>query len=317
MKSYPLITIIIPCYNPGKYLKECINSLKCSHDKIEVILIDDASTDKSVEKIKCKNIKTIRNGKNRGVSYSRNRGIDEANGKYVMFLDADDMLVNGAIGEVLKWASLDYDIIYFSNNKIAHNKYALLKQILGTNKDKICIAGPVSKLYKTDFLKTNSIKFKENIINGEDMLFNAEALIKTDSYKTINKNIYLYRRNNSSATRTFDERIIENDKNFQSYIEQILPNQYKNDISMLAINGLFTVITRISNLPYAKALTYYEKIDTKFYEKSSKSMQSLSGYKILILWLFLRKHYKITHSLLLMKRNISNLIKKNKEFTGL
>ena len=86
---------------------------------------------------------------------------------------------------------------------------------------------------------------------------------------------------------------------------------------MLAINGLFTVITRISNLPYAKALTYYEKIDTKFYEKSSKSMQSLSGYKILILWLFLRKHYKITHSLLLMKRNISNLIKKNKEFTGL
>lgn len=90
-----LVSIIIPCYNAEPWVGEAIQSaLDQSYSPIEVIVIDDGSMDKSLEVIKSFGNK-IRweSGPNRGACAARNRGLDLANGIYIKFLDADDILL--------------------------------------------------------------------------------------------------------------------------------------------------------------------------------------------------------------------------------
>ena len=94
-----LISIIIPVYNAKEYIKECAKSIVNEiTEQMEVIFIDDGSTDNSEDIYnKYKNIKDVKiiKQRNHGVSYTRNKGIDEAAGKYIMFVDADDYLKKG------------------------------------------------------------------------------------------------------------------------------------------------------------------------------------------------------------------------------
>ena len=97
------ISVIIPVYNKQKYLNKCIESvLNSSFSDVEIICVDDYSTDGSrdvLKKIAQKNkqIILIENDENKGVSYSRNVGINAANGKYIAFLDSDDYLDKQAL----------------------------------------------------------------------------------------------------------------------------------------------------------------------------------------------------------------------------
>ena len=96
-------SIIVPVYNVEQYLAECLDSLLSqTYEDYEIICINDASTDKSYDILleysdnnKC--IKVLNNDSNQGQSYSRNRGIKEAVGEYVLFVDSDDMLCPDAL----------------------------------------------------------------------------------------------------------------------------------------------------------------------------------------------------------------------------
>jgi glycosyltransferase involved in cell wall biosynthesis len=94
-----LVSVIIPCYNAENYVSEAIeNALHQSYDPIEVIVVDDGSTDGSLDVIKSFSEQvTWRTGENQGVSAARNRGIEIAEGEFVKFLDADDMLPEHAV----------------------------------------------------------------------------------------------------------------------------------------------------------------------------------------------------------------------------
>lgn len=210
------LSIVVPVYNVKKYLKNCVDSLlKYKNDEIEIILIDDGSTDGSsriCDKYIGDGVKVIHQ-KNGGVSSARNTGIKNSLGKYIMFVDSDDQLLDNWDSVVLKECDHEFDVIYFSG-KIKKNylsKRELVDNILGTinNKVSISLAGPYSKIYKAKFLRENNINFKLQIINGEDALFNIEVLSKTDNYKIISKSIYKYFLNYSSATHRFDYRFIE------------------------------------------------------------------------------------------------------------
>ena len=100
-----MISIIIPVYNTEDYLHVCLNSiLKQSYGDFEIICVDDASTDSSLEILeyftkKDSRIKILKNDSNRGQGFSRNRGLDVAEGKYIFFLDSDDW-INADTGSV-------------------------------------------------------------------------------------------------------------------------------------------------------------------------------------------------------------------------
>lgn len=89
------ISIIIPVYNRKTDVLRCLESIQTVFDNYEVIVVDDASTDGTFEllqTIAIKNLQIFKNEKNKGVNYTRNRGIEKATGDYVLFLDSDDML---------------------------------------------------------------------------------------------------------------------------------------------------------------------------------------------------------------------------------
>ena len=94
-------SIIIPVYNSQKYFSNCLKSvISQNFSNYEIIIIDDASKDKSkkIYKSYSKNsskIKIVKNKKNLGVSISRNKGIKKSSGKYIIFLDSDDVLLAG------------------------------------------------------------------------------------------------------------------------------------------------------------------------------------------------------------------------------
>ena len=89
----PLISVIVPVYNNADHLKDCIQSLKAqSYDNLELIFVNDGSTDNSAEILQKEESIRLINKENGGAASARNRGIDEASGEYITFVDADDYI---------------------------------------------------------------------------------------------------------------------------------------------------------------------------------------------------------------------------------
>lgn len=308
------LSIIIPFYNPGNLLNTCLASiLDESPASTEIILVDDGST-QEYEVPKNKIIKLIKNKRNMGVSHSRNLGIVGAKGDYIMFVDADDMMKKGW-SETVRNAENGEDIIYFSKNNLTKNKYTITKQILGLNGDSICLAGPFSKLFKRNFIKQNGIKFKEDLVNGEDMLFNIEALLASNEIKTVNRGIYLYRNNYSSSTKSFNKRILLSDMSFSNYLEALLPAKYNTSIQTLGINGLYAVLDRIANLPLKSAVKEFKEIDKNFYYKYMGGIQVLDVHKQIAIKAFKNNLLTISYCIIKIRKIASKISKKNMIFT--
>ena len=116
------LSIIVPIYNSEKYLENCLKSICYPiSNEIEIILINDASTDNSIKicnifKKKFKNIKLINLKKNKGVSYSRNVGIKISSGEYLCFVDSDDELLPKSLNNILYHVNkFDYNLFVLRN----------------------------------------------------------------------------------------------------------------------------------------------------------------------------------------------------------
>jgi glycosyltransferase involved in cell wall biosynthesis len=113
-----VVSVIIPVYNVCGYIDECISSIcRQSYDDIEIILVDDGSTDGSAEKCNVwlnrdSRVKVIHKT-NGGVSSARNAGLDVANGEYVCFLDSDDYIADNLLEVVIPYMDAGYDLVNF------------------------------------------------------------------------------------------------------------------------------------------------------------------------------------------------------------
>lgn len=210
------VSIIVPVFNVGKYLKQGIISLiNQSYSNIEIILVDNGSTDESAKIIKSMAKKDRRiisiYEKNKGVSFARNAGLKVATGEYIMFVDGDD------------WVDSDYvsyfvDMIHKFDGKVAMNLsvYSIGKDNL-TYKKPIAVpaekaiewiySGKINvavwnKIYKRSVL--NELKFSNDIWFGEGMLFNIECLQRLDKVVIGSKKVYHQVFNPQSAMRNFN-----------------------------------------------------------------------------------------------------------------
>ena len=111
-KDNILLSIIVPVYNSEKYLKECLNSIVSDNHLIEIILVDDGSTDQSATICDeyAKKVDNIRvfHLTNKGVSAARNFGIKHSNGQWIWFIDSDDFIAINAIKVIIKNIKLIY-----------------------------------------------------------------------------------------------------------------------------------------------------------------------------------------------------------------
>ena len=230
-----MISVIIPVYNVEKYLHICINSiLNQSFQDFEIICIDDGSLDSSSEILeyfanKDSRIKIFKNERNLGLSPTRNRGMDIAKGKYILFLDADDWYCSDALEILFTEAeknNLDIviakAIVYYedkqrfgleshynmnSMNKFYHKVFNH-EDLNELDLLKIPVA-VWSKLYLKSFLTDNKIRFpNENYIN-EDNPFSYKVFIKARRMAILNKYVYTRRRRDGSLITLKNERLFD------------------------------------------------------------------------------------------------------------
>ena len=220
------VSIIIPIYNCEKYLPECLDSvLEQTLQEIEVVCINDGSKDSSEIILKDyagkdKRIKIICNETNKGLSYSRNKGMDVAKGEYLIFLDSDDMfMTNSALLELYNKAETEKaDLIFFDSEMCMENE-----EILDGERKRFCskvqneeimsgieyfllmqrennIRVPVwLQFWNRSFLEATKIKFLDGALH-EDYLFTYMALIKTPRVLNYNKTFHIYRRHNNTIS---------------------------------------------------------------------------------------------------------------------
>ncbi|MBQ6511111.1 glycosyltransferase family 2 protein [Methanobrevibacter sp.] len=230
-----MISVIIPVYNVEDYLHVCINSvLKQTYQDFEIICIDDDSTDSSLEILeyftqKDSRIKILKNDTNKGPGYSRNRGLEVAQGKYISFLDGDDWFSFNAFEILIKKIEQDnLDVLIFKNivyynepQEFGFEKYYDMKymdkftnQVFNhwdldkTNLFKISNA-PWNKIYLKSFLDDNNIRFpNENLIH-EDNPFFYKVITSAKKVSIVDKYLHNRRRRSDSIMTLNDNRLFD------------------------------------------------------------------------------------------------------------
>lgn len=230
-----LVSIIIPAYKTAKYIAECldsillqkINGIACS-SCIEIIVIDDGSPDNTVEILGkyqaiYNNILVIKQA-NAGQSVARNNGVDFASGKYIYFLDSDDLLPHNALSPLYNLAEKTGSEVIVSHAK-AFNKNrswfvedhaevasSSFRKVKFTHRSiLIKTPSPCAKLYRRDMLIKHDIKFPTGIKLGEDWIFVIEAMYKANHISSTPDITYLYRgrddEDNPSCTQIINEKV--------------------------------------------------------------------------------------------------------------
>lgn len=213
-----LLSIIIPCYNCADFIGETIDSLENQTCKdFEVICINDGSTDNTLDTLTAWQAKSqleikIINQKNAGVSTARNRGIDEAKGKYMLFLDSDDIYNKDFVKLMLENAlQSGADTVYCKLGRklkeIAEGEFSAVVPIMQSQNDamynlmyKMGEIGFYCYIYIKEILIKNNIRFDINTAHGEDREFNWKYLCKCNSILLIDVPLYGYRVNAQSAS---------------------------------------------------------------------------------------------------------------------
>ncbi len=176
----PLVSVVIPAFNSAEFIIEAINSvLEQTYQPIEIIIVDDGSQDNTVELIKStfKNDVRLFRQQNSGPSASRNHGVRESSGKYVAFLDADDIWLPDKIANQLAVMEDNPDIGLLCGNMIDFNeggrdaqshfeKNGLDENFFG---DELYITNPFQKIYQKNFISTPTVVLRRSILEKTEL----------------------------------------------------------------------------------------------------------------------------------------------------
>ena len=217
----PLVSVVIPVFNQELYLTLCLESVrKQTLTEIEIICIDDGSTDNSwrlLEDLAAVDgrIRLIRQ-ENAGAAATRNRGIREARGKYVVFSDADDWVEKDYLSETvgrmerdaLDMCLIDLDCFDYRTRQRIDHAWSLRKNLSYYPSQPVftfvelrqyrCMTGPCSAVWRRGFLDENGLEFPA-IRNGEDAVFWMRAMPIAKRIGLVNKVFYHYRRGNPNS----------------------------------------------------------------------------------------------------------------------
>ena len=245
MSSCPIISIIVPVYNVEQFLGQCLESLvNQTLKEIEIICVNDGSKDNSrriLEEYRERDSRVIIIDKeNEGVSVARNKGIEMAQGKYLMFVDSDDwielttccnalMQIKKENADVVIWSYIrefknqsipkkiwNEDHLVFEKHEVQDKLHRRMIGLLGEelqepeNADALCTIW--GKIYKSDIIKKNHIKFEDirEIGTYEDGMFNLSVFGFVNKAVYINEFLYHYRKfNEDSVTSRYNPKLSE------------------------------------------------------------------------------------------------------------
>lgn len=221
MENYK-VSVIVPVYNSCEYIGATLDSIiNQDFSSFELIVIDDGSTDNSLEIIREKLSKStisyeIIHQENAGVSCARNVGIDNAKGEYLVFVDSDDYITGNHLSELYN-GETDFSLIQFikkDGDKLSTPDYYSKRRMSCDEFIKKELKMEIyfnfwQLMYKASIIKDNNIRFNPDFIYGEDTEFALKALIYGDEIAVSNEVTYYYIQHSDSAIKTSEYRRFE------------------------------------------------------------------------------------------------------------
>ncbi|MBR5157269.1 MAG: glycosyltransferase [Clostridia bacterium] len=297
--SQPKVSIIVPVYNAENYLLRCINSLKNqSLAEIEIILVDDSSTDSSLEicnraaEEDCR-IKVIHKV-NEGAGKARNAGLETATGKYIGFVDSDDfveddmyetlyekaekygsdLVMSGVLfvdGNMFSKAGENVCKIYFDKDTHFETEEGLKELrmgIVGATPDDVDDSkygmGTVKNLFKNEIIKKNNIKYQsERDLFSEDAMFMIDYISCIKKATGIAEAFYNYCRNGNSISKSYNKDRFEKGLVFVNEVEKRFEKDIEPDVYRMFIYRFWQAFCRVL---CSQEIMYATDNDVKFSE---------------------------------------------------
>ncbi|NTU26060.1 glycosyltransferase [Bacillus tequilensis] len=342
------ISVIIPIYNVGDILIETLNSLSNQTFKnVEYILVDDGSTDNSPALMrnfaKQQDHVRIISQTNKGPAAARNRGLENAKGKYICFVDSDDILPPDSLEILYNCAKkYDCDLVTGASKRFnskkewyiqSHVKHNLMKsghKTIDKNPELFYSIGPCAKLYKRSLLE--GIFFPENLRFGEDQPVVLHAYLNAKNIYTINQVVYLYRLregNSASLTQEINQKpieILDSLLRMISITEEIFSKYKKTSVFLKskyfervlsyevwsAVNGaLLTKDSSIQKNAFNMLNSWLEKLDAALVEKLLPTLNhvfiDLLTKRAILIKVNAKKEYFTLMGTLLTKINLDQI----------
>jgi len=247
----PLISVIVPIYNVGSYLEDCIVSLlNQSYKNIEILAVDDGSTDNSLEILNGFSYDKrliILHKQNGGVSSARNYALDRAKGEFIAFVDGDDFVAEDYIETLVELqigSNADFCILTdcYENKHQKQAKNIKVKNL--GNSDALCIllsskvvVGSLNKLFRKSLIDKLNLRYDTKLFYGEGLDFITTYAQHSKIVTISNKRCYFYRKNNSgSATTKFNLNKYNNGGISLEKIEKNMIIRNKNTLTFLNIH---------------------------------------------------------------------------------
>lgn len=287
------LTVIVPVYNVEKYLVECVESIEAqTYNNILIILVDDGSTDSS--SILCDDLKKKYNNievihqQNGGLPEARNTGLRHAKGKYVSFVDSDDIIDKEMYYSLI--SNLERNNAQISIcNKTTFNRNGIIG-VADSYKEEIIEKNDVLRFYQCaldsccnrvfllDSISQNNIWFEsKDAVAQEDYYFQIKYFTFINKAVTTNQSYYLYRQRKSSITRSTDNYIgyLEKCLRFLSLTNDFVERHSDRKIQVfLQAQLLIMMFSSIGNI---QGVTYGKVLDTiAFYQKDNLFKAAIS-----------------------------------------
>lgn len=210
----PVVSVVIPVYNGEKYLESCLENLMSqTYKSIDIIVVDDRSTDQSAEITRKYPVRLISHEKNLGPSAARNTGIDAAKGKYIHFMDVDDGVNSDyyrAMVEAITTTEADVACGGMVNERNRLTQIFRKRKTYTSTEDKLRITyvgkwGYVWRyLFRLDFLKQHGLRFEEGRLI-EDTIFSLSAIYYARKLVIAPSTKYIYYKRENSLLNRKDE----------------------------------------------------------------------------------------------------------------
>ncbi|MDR2681786.1 MAG: glycosyltransferase, partial [Holosporaceae bacterium] len=227
------LSVIIPAYNAEKTIGRCVGSLCAAFGQIdyEILVVDDASTDGTVSMVQklsevYENVRLIRQRKNQGQGPTRNRGLREARGEFIWFVDADDEVPIGNFQNLdLRQVCADHDVVMFRYNQLSPGIKSMQPWL--EYDEKVMMTRPANvftvegfpsvlsttsavwnKFFRRESVIAAGMEFPDSIVS-EDQPFVIANLCAAKSIRFINRELYTYHLDASSMSRIADERRLQ------------------------------------------------------------------------------------------------------------
>ena len=294
-----MVSVIIPAYNTSAYLEDAIHSvMSLKGVETELIVVDDGSTDDTPERLKKMQsiypAMRIFSQENQGAPAARNKGIREAKGEYLLFLDSDDRLYENGLAhlvQIIEENEADLALGSFTNGTDENHTTRMLYAAPGIYERNPVFAEeltlespfPATKLYRADLLRENRIYF-ENLRIGQDLYFYLKYLYHSKRVVVSRENIAFHRIRQGSISNSFDLRVLDIISVFHK-LEEKTDHSYLRE---LTVCQMVHYDTQMRKYPYFTKKKEREKIISEI----AHATEGIAREEVPPKWMFLWEKFR-------------------------